>query len=203
MGASAAGATTAAWMPLHCAARGGSVEIIRMLLDAGAEVDATVEAEPEIAFLFGSDTALCLAAVAGQLGAVHELVAAGADLEARDCRAGANPLLAAASGGHVDVVCALAGYGADISARDEHEGWSCLHHFMAWCCTAEGSQLGAAPGKLRRLLEAGADVALASETWPTPLHLLILELHWHWSRQERMEEANNRNPSPHHAELAR
>lgn len=72
-------------------------------------------------------TALHLAAFFSQPDAVNELLAGGANVNAR-ARNGTNnmPLHAGASSGNMDVVRALAEHGADVNARQEG-GWTALH----------------------------------------------------------------------------
>ena len=64
------------------------------------------------------------AAKAGDLPRVRELLAAGADREARDAD-GATPLMLAAHAGRLDVVGALITAGADVNATDAR-GWGPL-----------------------------------------------------------------------------
>lgn len=71
----------------------------------------------------GSD-ALMRAAAHGDLAMVRTLLAAGADLETRNC-AGRTALMLAAQGGHTAVVQALSAAGADIDGRDARN-WSAL-----------------------------------------------------------------------------
>lgn len=68
--------------------------------------------------------ALMRAAADGDLATVHTLLAAGADLETRNC-AGRTALMLAAQGGHMAVVHALWAAGADIDGRDGRN-WSAL-----------------------------------------------------------------------------
>jgi len=67
---------------------------------------------------------LLQAAAAGECPRVRELLAAGADRNARDAE-GATPLMLAAHAGHLDVVRALIDAGADVNATDER-GWGAL-----------------------------------------------------------------------------
>jgi len=67
---------------------------------------------------------LLRAAAAGDLSRVQELLAAGADCNARDAE-GATALMLAAHAGRLDVVHALVGAGADVNATDAR-GWGAL-----------------------------------------------------------------------------
>jgi ankyrin repeat protein len=62
---------------------------------------------------------------AGEVARARELIAAGADANARDSY-GATPLMNAARGGNVEMVSALLAAGADVNAVDEL-GWSAVH----------------------------------------------------------------------------
>jgi len=62
---------------------------------------------------------------AGEVARARELIAAGADANARDSY-GATPLMNAAHGGNVEMVRALIASGADVSAVDEL-GWNAIH----------------------------------------------------------------------------
>ena len=71
--------------PLHCAAWKGHAEVVKILLDAGAEVSARSRNEH-----YG-DTALHAAAHGNQKDVVRILIARGADLNAKN-RIGRTPL---------------------------------------------------------------------------------------------------------------
>lgn len=97
----------------HAGGRGSGAP----LPDRGPEVDSHTRATD-------GRTALLLAANDGQAPRVQALLAAGADIDARDL-AGATALMLAAHGGHAAVVQALLAAGADIDARDARN-WSAL-----------------------------------------------------------------------------
>lgn len=62
---------------------------------------------------------------AGEVARARELIAAGADANARDSY-GATPLMNAAHGGNVQMVRALIAAGADVNAVDDL-GWNAIH----------------------------------------------------------------------------
>jgi ankyrin repeat protein len=80
---------------LHVAASRGEDAMVRMLLEAGAEVDAVTSGKKM--------TPLLYAAESGYLAVVQRLVAAGARLDVRDAK-GRTALALAEEEGHEDVV---------------------------------------------------------------------------------------------------
>ena len=82
---------------LHLAAVGGNPALVRMLLDAGAEV-ASTDAH--------GASALFIAAQTGNLAAAEVLIKWGADVDCRTA-AGGTPLLVAAEQGHTETVSLL------------------------------------------------------------------------------------------------
>lgn len=87
---------------------------------------------------------------AGQPARVRELLADGADANARDAY-GATALMNAAHGGNLDVVEILLAAGAEVDAKDEL-GWTAL---MKACFNADLDR--GFPEIVARLLAAGAD----------------------------------------------
>ena len=123
------------WTALFYAVRGGRLDLVDALLDAGASVDR--------ADLDGW-TALQLAAEAGRLGCLRRLLQAGAAPDREDLDA-LTPLMYAAMGGHTAVCDALLDAGAAPNAVDDR-GWAPVSY------AARGDH-GAT---LRRLLDRGA-----------------------------------------------
>lgn len=106
--------------PLMEAASGGYVEVGRILLDKGADVNA-----PPVPS--SRDTALTIAADKGHYRFVEMLIKKGGsclNLDARN-KKGSSPLWLAANGGHLDVVQLLVNSGAEIDAQDNRKT-SCL-----------------------------------------------------------------------------
>ena len=126
---------------LHWAAHNGDVEVLRLLLAAGADVGARTR--------LGDHTPLHVASRSAQPAAVRELLAAGADANAV-ATTGATPLHFAASSGSAGAVAALLDHGADADAREPVWGQTPLM-FAAAEARAEAITL---------LLEGGADSEL-------------------------------------------
>jgi len=91
-------------------------------------------------------TALWAACASGSVGVALELIAAGADVDARNAH-GRTPLLAAALGGHCEIALALVAAGADIDAADD-EGETPLY----------AAAFENHPATVAALVAAGADV---------------------------------------------
>ena len=134
-GANVNAADTRGETALMKAALWGHTEIIRLLLRAGADIDAAKK-DGSTALLFALVTgehavvqtlleggatleaALIPAAAQGRLDIVKFLVGKGANIDARDAKSEATPLIAACQGGYDDVIMFLLGSGADPNALD-------------------------------------------------------------------------------------
>uniref|UniRef100_A0A0G4HNR4 Uncharacterized protein n=1 Tax=Chromera velia CCMP2878 TaxID=1169474 RepID=A0A0G4HNR4_9ALVE len=99
--------------PLFSAVVEGKLEAARMLLQAGAEVDAVCEGLPGI-----EETPLLIAISKGNLPAVQLLVEGGADLEKRSYMK--TPLLFAIDKERLEIAQYLVSAGADMSAEDDN-----------------------------------------------------------------------------------
>ena len=126
--------------------------IVAVLLAAGAEVNPP-----------SGTTPLHQAALVANLETVAMLIAAGADIHARDGN-GETPLLRAGYYGgfrNVEIIEILVEAGADVNDRNEH-GWTVLERAL-------GSPADRVVDIVRRLLELGAD-ANAPGISSAPLH---------------------------------
>ncbi|GFO38862.1 ankyrin repeat and kh domain-containing protein 1, partial [Plakobranchus ocellatus] len=103
--------------PLMEAASGGYVEVGRVLLDKGADVNA-----PPVPS--SRDTALTIAADKGHYRFVELLLHRGASVDVKN-KKGNSPLWLACNGGHSDVVSLLVQADADIDSQDNRKV-SCL-----------------------------------------------------------------------------
>jgi len=161
------------------AARRGDTEAVRLILDAGAAVNAAQgdgmtalhcaaeRGHAEVAGLLiaasaaldaktriGSYTPLHLASRGGLVPIIRMLLEAGADPRAVTTTSGVTPLhLAASAIGGAEAVAALLAHGADPNAREGSAGQTPLMF-------AAGSNRAAA---VRELLEGGADPQLRTE----------------------------------------
>ena len=103
--------------PLMEAASGGFVDVGRVLLDKGADVNA-----PPVPS--SRDTALTIAADKGHCKFVELLLSRGAAFDVKN-KKGNSPLWLACNGGHIDVVNLLIQAGADVDSQDNRK-ISCL-----------------------------------------------------------------------------
>ena len=101
------------WTALHAAAGNGHLEVVRLLLEAGAFCDEATKDE--------GATPLILAAQNGRLEVLHMLLEAGASCDKAATDDGATPLILAAANGHLEVVRLLleAGASCDKAATDD------------------------------------------------------------------------------------
>ena len=98
------------WFPLHYAAKYGHLDVVRLLLEAGRDVNAPAAKQL-------GRTALQAASQDGREDVVKLLISHGADVNAPAAEDGGRTALQAASqGGHEDVVKLLISHGADINA---------------------------------------------------------------------------------------
>ena len=141
---------------LHCAANGGHVATLRLLLDRGASIDM-----PNV----DGETALIIAAHQGHRDSVQFLLERGADIE-RQGYYGRTVLYVAASRGHKSIVELLLEKGADVN-RPNHGQMTPLYE-----AAEEGHQ-----SVVELLLEKGADVDKQDHGGRTPLYLAASKGH--------------------------
>ncbi|MEX1017641.1 MAG: ankyrin repeat domain-containing protein [Phycisphaeraceae bacterium] len=139
--------------PLHVASARGYGQVVKLLLVAGADVNARAQ----------GTTPLHEAAGCGHVEVAELLLFRQADVNAVD-QAGCTPLHRAAMAGDDPMVNLLLDNDASIEAIDD-EGNTVLH-----CLAAHGCEAG-----LKRVLEAGAETDPCDKTKQrTPLHLVMV-----------------------------
>ncbi|KAK7062941.1 hypothetical protein SK128_003697 [Halocaridina rubra] len=141
---------------LHIATYEGLLDIVDILLNAGADVKASRGATKM--------TALHIAASEGYSSIAHQLLKAGANPNQENLK-GQTPLHLAAKAQSYDTVQVLLSYGADSNACDRDRKTP-LHSGIF-----KGSRSHEC---LRLLLEAGADTNAADLSGYTPLHMAAL-----------------------------
>ncbi|CAN0470025.1 unnamed protein product, partial [Hapterophycus canaliculatus] len=143
--------------PLHEAAGSSSPEVIRLLLDAGADISS----------LSGDlSSAFHIACSRGRLETCAELLRRGSLLEGRDGE-GMTPLLRAAANGRADVTEWLLSEGADPAAVDRNSNTALA--LSCSCSTAGGCLDGA-----KALLDGGADVLVQNSDGASCVSLAAL-----------------------------
>ena len=130
---------------LHWAATNDNAVIAKMLVYAGANVEATTR--------LGRYTPLHLAAKAGSAAVVSILLEGGATASAVTSTGGAQAIHFAAAAGIVESVEMLLEYGADVDAREQIRQQTPL----MFAGTFDQAQV------IKSLLASGADVALTAE----------------------------------------
>lgn len=129
---------------LHWAAERGDLEMARMLIYAGAGLEAVTR--------MAEYTPLHLASRAGHGGVARALLEAGSDPAAPTASGGATPLHLAAAAGDAEAVSVLVEHGADVNVREERAGQTPL------IFAAAQNRVEA----IRALIAGGADPALTT-----------------------------------------
>ena len=96
--------------PLHCACIDDQADVVEVLLQAGAHVNAAIQA----GWMSAGQTPLHTAVKSGAISSIEKLIASGADIDAQDLE-GETPLHLAAQEDQLDAAKALLNAGADSS----------------------------------------------------------------------------------------
>lgn len=146
------------WTCLAIAAQLPTLEVLDILLRAGAEAGAEMTAT----LIDEGHTALHGAAVTGRSQAVRMLISHGSNVNARS-RGGICPLHYAAIEGHVDTIQALLEAGAIVQCADT-EG---LTPLCAACLSGH-------PDAVQLLIDRGASISSTTTEGSTPLHVAAM-----------------------------
>lgn len=167
--------------PMGEAAAIGSTAVLKLLLDAGADVES---ANGE------GQTALMAVARTGNVDAARLLIRRGANVNAREGWGGQTALMWAAAQGHPAMIRLLIRHGADVNARATVRDWQRR-------VTAEGRPKDMNRGGFtpllyaaregcvecaRELLRGGADINLPDPDGVTPLILALLNIRWDFAK---------------------
>ena len=169
--------------PLIIGAALGQTEIVKLLLEKGADVNARDNRIGAMAIMVASDkghvdiiklliengadinakdnnssTPLMIAAEKGQVKAAKFLIENGADINAGNNLLGAMPIGIASDKGHVDIIKLLIENGADIGAKDKNGATPLM-------IAAEKDQ----PEVINFFIENGADINVRDNYGGTPL----------------------------------
>ena len=170
------------WTPINVAADGGHLEVVRLLVEKGADMtiahsagwtpihSAAAGGYDDVVKLLvhnGADitaadsdgwTLLHKAAGTGNIELARLLTSNGADITAEN-GGGWTPLLIAAGMGHSEVIRMLIGMGVNTMVA-QNDGWTPLH------AAARNGHLEAA----KLLIDQGVDITAASNVGWTPIH---------------------------------
>jgi len=142
--------------PLHFAVKNVDIEIVKMLLDRGADVDAI---NPS------SVTPLHIAVGSKKVEIVELLLNHGACVNARDCNS-STPLLLAAKDGSEEIVKLLLKHGADVNSA-----YTCtsIEGYTPLCLAVRGG----CEKVVKLLLECGANVHAQDKGGKIVLHFAV------------------------------
>jgi len=141
---------------LHSASDQGHVEVVRLLLKCGVDVDSRGR--------WNKSPLLC-ASLEGRLDVVQCLLDHGADANFQDVYH-ITPLIHAVARGHLEIVRVLLEHNADVNSQSNIDGSTPMH--VAFIDSAPG---GDGPQIVRLLLGHGANPNTRDNKHQTPLHL--------------------------------
>ena len=163
---------TAEHTALHLAAIHGKSDVVRTLLDKGADVNAKTKScwtsfyeGKKLVIMLDNDehTALHVAAIYGKSDVVRTLLDKGADVNAKTKTFGRTALCEAAIHDKSDVVRTLIDKGADVNAK-----------IKCWLTALHVAAMHGSSDIVRILLDKGADVNAKDSFGLTALHLAAM-----------------------------
>lgn len=219
-----AGTTGVPDSPVADAAMRGDADLVRTLIDKGADVNAAqgdgmtalhwaaergdlettnlllhAGANVEAGTRIGKYVPLHLASGAGRVAVVKALLDAGSDVDAATTTTGVQPIHLAAESGSPEVIRILLASGADVNAREESWGYTPLV-FAASQNRADA---------IRTLLQLGADPSIHSHTVDVAQRAAVdraakkrLEEVLQRFREHEAEQGQDWTPSPEQVEAA-
>ncbi|KAI4216715.1 MAG: hypothetical protein L6R36_009335 [Xanthoria steineri] len=144
--------------PLHEAVDRGHIDMVRLLVARGADLEAEeLGLKP-----------LQIAVIQGRLAIVVYLLSQGANIEA-SCPMEKTPLILAVDGKHTEILQYLLERGADLHKIDEL-GWTALHHAVFTQNSASLRLTECIDG----LVDHGIDVDAKNAAMETALHLALI-----------------------------
>jgi len=150
---------------LPMAAMGGKIEVVQLLLNAGADLNGTMADQPNASKPGGGANALMKAGEEGHLEIVALLIAQGADVNYTEAAYERKTIHYATWGNYPEIVSLLLENGADINPRST---WG-IPGAMPLHWAARNSS----PESAEVLINAGADLDAQSDAGLTPLAVVL------------------------------
>ena len=148
---------------IHLAANFGDLEMLNLLLDGGADIEAKDQT---------GQTPLLIAAATNNLKVVKVLLDRGADKEARESGKGQTPLMRACRLGFLEIAVTLVANGADINAVD-----SAGRSPLKLAATSNSYVTVGGGALIEYLVKNGADLNMKESAGYTALSWAMQDIH--------------------------